>query len=186
MEIIKTDIPDCYVINNSFIKDKRGTFSKIYSEELFKKKRINPIFQECYYSISYKNIVRGMHFQIPPYEEDKLIFVTAGEILDVVLDIRKNSPKYKKSFNITLNHENKKSIYAPKGLAHGFLTLSDFATVVYLTTANYSKSHDKGIKWNSFGFDWGVNNPIISERDMSFKPLSEFKTPFIFKRINKR
>ncbi|MEI8631931.1 dTDP-4-dehydrorhamnose 3,5-epimerase [Vibrio sp. PP-XX7] len=95
-----------------------------------------------------------MHFQIPPYDHAKLVYVTDGEILDVAVDIRKNSLTFGQYFSTVLSNENAKSLYIAKGFAHGFLTLSESATVVYMTTTVHAPKYDRGIRWDSFGFDW--------------------------------
>ena len=121
-----------------------------------------------------------MHFQLPPHDHEKLVFVPIGSIIDVVVDLRKNSSTYKKHISVELCEENKKSIYIPKGLAHGFKSLTDQTVTVYNVTSEYSKNEDEGIHFNSFGFDWEVNDPIISNRDLDFQSLESFclKNPF--------
>ena len=114
-----------------------------------------------------------MHFQLPPYEHAKLVYVTDGEILDVTIDIRKESSTFGRYFSTILSSSNAKSLYMSKGFAHGFLTLSESATVVYQTTTVHSPEHDAGIRFDSFGFDWPVKNPLLSVRDLSFKKLFE-------------
>jgi dTDP-4-dehydrorhamnose 3,5-epimerase len=118
-----------------------------------------------------------MHFQLPPNDHEKLIYVSEGKILDVILDIRKFSPTYGKFVFVEL-HQFGSSIFIPKGCAHGFLSISKTATVTYNVTSVYNSESDSGILWNSFGFDWGVNYPIMSERDQSFVSLIDFNSPF--------
>ncbi len=159
-------------------EDERGFFVKTFHESLFKNNGLQSHFKESYYSMSKKNIIRGMHFQLPPHEHEKLVYVTNGEILDVVVDIRKGSLTYGHYVTATLK-EKSDSIYIPKGCAHGFLTISDSATVVYNVSSVYEPTADAGIRWDSFGFDWlGVKKTIISKRDQGFLSFSEFKSPF--------
>ncbi len=120
-----------------------------------------------------------MHIQITPKDHSKLVYVTKGSIMDVVVDIRKSSLSYGQYTAIELNENNRKSIYIPPGCVHGFLSLEDNTCTVYLQTTTYSESHDTGIKFDSFGFDWGIKNPIVSERDSTFKKLEDFISPFI-------
>ena len=120
-----------------------------------------------------------MHFQIPPHEHHKLVFVNQGSIVDVVLDIRKNSPTYGKHFSCVLNADNGIALYIPKGMAHGFLAQEDNTIVNYMQTSLYSKECDKGIHYNSFGFNWKTTEPIVSERDLTFETFQNFKTPFL-------
>ena len=114
---------------------------------------------------------RTTSIRTSPMAHDKLVYVTAGEILDVALDVRKGSPTYGESYSAILSGDNHKSLYMGKGIAHGFLTLSESATVVYLTSTVHSVECDKGVKWDSFGFDWGLKHPILSDRDKSFPGL---------------
>ena len=171
MQINSTNIDGVFEIQNKRIEDDRGFFVKIFHSELFKKHRLDCDFKESYYSVSNKGVLRGMHFQLPPHDHEKLVYVTDGEILDVALDIRTESPTYGKYYSTQLSSDNAKSLYMGKGFAHGFLTLSDTATVVYLVTTVYAPDFDTGIHWNSFGLDWGVDEPALSERDKSFKKL---------------
>lgn len=179
MKIEHTLIKGLYQITPNIFEDDRGCFVKNINASFFKKNNLKYSFEESYYSISYKNTIRGMHFQIPPFAHSKLVYVVHGQILDVVLDLRVNSKTYGKYCEFEISDKNKTILYIPEGLAHGFKTLSDSATIIYNVTTVYSKEHDKGIKYNSFGMNWNVNNPIISERDENFPNFSDFVTPFI-------
>ncbi|NYS59720.1 dTDP-4-dehydrorhamnose 3,5-epimerase [Vreelandella salicampi] len=171
MKINNTFLPEVYLLDNFFHKDDRGYFVKIFNKQIFKENKLNAEFKESFYSISEKNVIRGMHFQTPPMDHEKLVYVISGSILDVVIDVRKSSPTYGKSIAFDLNEKNKRSLYIGRGFAHGFLTKSKTAIVGYMTTSLYSKEHDTGIKWDSFGFDWGISDPIISQRDANFENL---------------
>jgi len=177
MKLISTDIGGVFIVENFDFKDERGRFVKAFNQNLFLKHNIIFESKEIYYSISNKDVIRGMHFQLPPFEHAKLIYVTSGSIIDVVLDIRVNSETYGRLISIGLE-AHKNSIYVPIGCAHGFKSLKDDTTVVYNQTTCYSKEHDCGILWNSFNFNWNTNNPIISERDKQFKPFNDFTSPF--------
>lgn len=171
-------IEGAFLLENFKAEDERGFFVKTFHEEMFKAKGLQTHFKESYYSVSVKNVIRGMHFQIPPHDHEKLVYVTDGEIMDVILDIRKESSTYGRFITVTLT-EKSDSIYIPKGCAHGFLTISERATVVYNVATIYQPSADAGIRWDSFGFEWeGVTGPIISPRDRAFVTLSEFNSPF--------
>lgn len=135
-------------------------------------------FKEFYYSISKKNVIRGMHFQLPPFEHVKLVYVSKGRIKDVVVDIRKQSLTYGKYFSIELDEQSAKYLYISKRFAHGFLSLENGSIVNYAQTSCYSKECDSGILYNSIGFDWSIKNPIISDRDMTFEKLIDFKSSF--------
>lgn len=159
--------------------DTRGTFVKTYSEEHLTGLIGSNSWKEEYISVSKKDSLRGMHFQVPPYELEKMVFCVSGSILDVILDLRKSSPTYNKHCSIRVDSNQPAIIYIPKGCAHGFLALEDNTTLFYKVTQPYSKDHDRGILWNSFGFNWQVKNPTISVRDTNFPKLKDFKSPFI-------
>ena len=178
MELKHTIIDGLYIIDQSFSTDNRGTFVKNFQHSFFKMNGLDYKFDESFYTESKKNVIRGMHFQVPPFDHSKLITVISGRILDVVLDIRRNSKTYGKHFTIELSRDNKKSLYIPKGLAHGFAVLSEIAIAYYQVTSEYSQNFDQGIHFNSFGFDWPIQEPIISIRDQNFPHFNEFNSPF--------
>jgi dTDP-4-dehydrorhamnose 3,5-epimerase len=182
MKITETKIPGVYTIETDLFGDERGSFAKTFNWDFFNKIGLSTDFKENFYSISNKDVIRGMHIQIPPKDHSKLVFVTKGSILDVVLDIRQGSPTYGQYSALEISEKNHKMIYMPPGCAHGFLSLEDGSCTVYLQTSTYSSEHDTGIRPDSFGLDWGVNNPIISKRDQGFQTLEEFETTFIFKK----
>jgi dTDP-4-dehydrorhamnose 3,5-epimerase len=174
----ETKLPGVFLVDNFNAVDNRGVFVKTFHQQDFASHGLDKPFRESYYSKSVKNVVRGMHFQLPPFDHEKLVYVTEGEIVDVVLDLRTESPTFKQFVSLRLKAFGS-SIFIPKGCAHGFLTLSDSATVIYNVTTVYNQSSDAGIFWNSFGFDWPVAIPILSIRDQSFPMLSEFRSPFL-------
>jgi len=177
ISIKKLEIEGLCLINNFSIEDERGSFTKTFSSEKAHELGIDLNIKETYFSISHKNVVRGMHFQVPPYEHDKLIYITNGSITDVILDLRKNSRTFGKFVTIEINSIDK-ALFVPKGCAHGFKSKSDNTIVVYNQSSVYSIVHDKGILWNSFGYEWGIEYPIISERDKSFATLEDYYSPF--------
>jgi len=121
-----------------------------------------------------------MHFQLPPFDQSKLAYIVSGKVLDVIVDLRKNSPTFGDYLSVELSEYNNKSVYIPKGLAHGFGVISKSSTVIHLTTSEYSQKHDQGIRWDSFGMKWPIEKPIVSDRDRDFKKLSEFDSPFVY------
>ena len=177
LDFEELSIKGVYLIKNFIADDPRGVFVKTFHKDQFQSRDLGYSFQESYYSVSKKNVIRGMHFQLPPYDHEKLVYVTDGEVLDVVLDLRKESETFGKSVSINLR-EFSNSVYVPKGCAHGFLTLSPTATLVYSVSTVYNQNADTGILWNSIGFDWPVQKPIISGRDEKFLTFAEFKSPF--------
>lgn len=179
MEIEQTFIAGLKLIHLKEFKDIRGSFIKVFNDDFFKKHDLETNFKESYYSISAKNVIRGMHFQTPPAEHTKLVYVNEGSITDVILDIRKDSPTYGEFFSLEINNNTPTLVYIPVGCAHGFLSMEDNTMVTYLQTSVYNPECDKGIKYNSFGMKWDIENPIISDRDNSFPPLTQFKSPFL-------
>jgi len=168
MKIIETHFDGLLVLETTNFTDNRGSFQKLFNFDFFKENNLDNEFKEFYFSVSEKNVIRGMHFQLPPFEHTKLVYVSKGNIMDVVVDLRKQSNTYNQYFNIELNEYDARYLYIPKGFAHGFLSLEDGSIVNYAQTSCYSKEHDSGIAYNSFGFEWGVKNPIISTRDLNF------------------
>ncbi len=179
VKIINTEIEGLRILEPRIFKDTRGKFIKTFTDLFFKENGLDIEIKETYYSISHKNVIRGMHFQTPPYEHIKLVYVPYGKIIDVVLDIRKNSPTYGESFSLEISSENGRVLIIPKGLAHGFKSLEDNTNVTYMQTTAYALNNDAGIRFDSFGFDWKLENPELSQRDISFLTLEEFKTPFV-------
>jgi dTDP-4-dehydrorhamnose 3,5-epimerase len=178
-EFKKTNIHDCYEIYPKLFKDNRGKFIKTFNKLDFKKKNLNLIFTESYYTVTKPNVVRGFHFQIPPHDHAKLIYCTSGEVIDVVLDLRIKSITYGKHFSIKLSEKKANMIYIGKGIAHGFATFKKTSTLVYNLTSIYNPHYDKGIHWNSAGVRWPNLKPIISKRDKSFPKFKDFISPFI-------
>ncbi len=158
--------------------DNRGAFIKTFHDTTLKSAGIHFQLKESYFSISKKNVIRGMHFQLPPHQHAKIVFCPQGAILDVILDLRKDSPAYGMYEAAILSAENNKAFYIPEGCAHGFKSLTDDALTYYLVSSEYSKEHDTGIRFDSFGFDWDLTDPILSERDLSFRELNDFQSPF--------
>lgn len=178
MKIQKTKIDGVYIIEPDFFKDDRGLFLKPFNKDIFKKNGLVCEFEENFYSMSKKDVIRGMHFQNPPNDHAKLIYVPKGAILDVVLDIRNDSPTYGQYVSEELSDQNFKIMYIPRGCAHGFLSLVDDSCTVYLQETVRVAESENGVNINSFGIEWGVKNPIVSERDRNFKNLNDFKSPF--------
>ena len=180
MRIVETKLFGCYEILPQIRRDKRGIFVKTFHAPTFKKFGLKALFKEQYYSTSSKNVIRGLHFQTPPKDHTKLIYCTDGEVLDIALDLRVGSPSYKKYVSIKLSAQKGNMIYIPKGLAHGFCTLSKTSTLVYNTTTVYNFEKDTGIRWNTAGVKWPIKNPIISDRDLNLQELKNFNSPFLF------
>lgn len=178
MDIIKTDFEGLLLLQTVNFQDNRGCFQKLFNYEFFKEHGLDCDFKEFYYSVSNKHVVRGMHFQTPPFDHTKLVYVSKGRIRDVVVDLRKSQPTYGKCFTIELNANDGKYLYIPKGFAHGFCSLEDGSICNYAQTSCYNRDNDCGIDSQSIDFDWQVKSPILSYRDLSFPKFSEFDSPF--------
>jgi dTDP-4-dehydrorhamnose 3,5-epimerase len=159
----KTDFPDLIIIKPQVFKDHRGSFIEIYKYSDFLKFGIKDKFVQDNYSKSKKAVLRGLHYQIHPMAQAKLVYVIKGEIFDVVVDIRKGSPHYGKWYGITLSSENRKIIYIPKGFAHGYCVLSEYAEIIYKCSSVYSPEYKRGIIYNDpkIGIKWPIRNPIL-------------------------
>lgn len=179
MFISEFDISGCFLIESKTFKDHRGSFLKTYHRDIYRELGINFEFAEEFYSTSHKNVVRGMHFQTPPADHEKIVYCPVGAVCDVFLDIRKSSKTYGMFKKIELTESNGRVLFLPKGIAHGFLSLSDNSLMVYKTSTVHSPENDAGIRWNSFGCDWVVENPLLSTRDDEFINFSEFESPFL-------
>lgn len=176
-KLINTNIEGCYKLKVQSHHDNRGFFIKTFHAETFKKYGLADSFKEVFYSYSYKNVLRGLHFQVPPHDHDKLVYCISGKIFDVVLDIRKNSKTYGKFYISELNANEGDMLYISSGMAHGFYALTDSIMVYQVTSLHASKS-DCGILWNSANIPWPNMYPILSERDKTFMKFEEFISPF--------
>jgi dTDP-4-dehydrorhamnose 3,5-epimerase/CDP-3, 6-dideoxy-D-glycero-D-glycero-4-hexulose-5-epimerase len=178
IEHSSTSIDGLVVLSNPIFHDVRGSFKKLLSKDAFDILSLECNFAELYYSVNKKDIIRGMHFQIPPMDHVKMVYVPAGKIIDVCLDLRHESKTFGNYFSITLSGNDDAYIYIPKGIAHGFVSLEDNTIVHYAQTSCYSQEHDYGIRYDSFGFDWGIRNPIVSDRDKLLPLFADFHTVF--------
>ncbi|MEX1192054.1 MAG: dTDP-4-dehydrorhamnose 3,5-epimerase [Brumimicrobium sp.] len=181
MKIVQTKIKDLVIIEPTVFGDERGYFFESYNEkEWLKFMGFSPGFIQDNESLSSKNVLRGLHFQAPPYDQGKLVRVVKGKVLDVAVDIRKNSPTYGMHEKVVLTGQNKKQFYVPSGFAHGFLTLEDDTIFSYKCTNTYMPKSENGIIWNDsdLAIEWEVNNPLISEKDKLQPKFSKFVSPF--------
>lgn len=180
MKLLETKINGLKILEPRIFEDSRGKFIKTFNDAFFKENGLDIAIKESYYSISHKDVLRGMHFQTPPHDHLKLVYVPYGKIIDVVLDIRKNSPTYGEHFDIELSCENAKILIIPKGLAHGFRSLQDNTNVTYMQTSGYAPECDAGIKFDSFGYNWDLSDAKMSERDLGFGGFDSFDSPFVY------
>lgn len=168
-----TALAGVLLLDNFVSEDRRGTFVKTFHAGAFAELGLAVDFRESYYSVSQRDVIRGMHFQLPPHDHDKLVYVTQGEIIDVVVDLRADSASFRQYVALPLV-AHRRAVYIPRGCAHGFLTLSDTATVVYAVSSVYAPAADAGIRWDSIGYEWPVSAPIVSDRDAAFLSLADF------------
>lgn len=177
-KLTETAIEGVFEIDFFNMADGRGTFVKPLHKDTLLKHGLNGDFAESFYSINNKGVIRGMHFQTPPEDHSKIVYCTSGRLIDVILDIRKNSKTFGKCISIELSGNNYKGVYLPKGTAHGFCTLEDNTCMTYLTSTVHSPTNDGGILYNSFDFNWPIKNGTHSDRDLTFPTLEEFNSPF--------
>lgn len=178
MNKIATDFEGLFIIKHNVFHDDRGSFTKTYNKTAFEEMDLDILIKERYFSVSSKNVLRGMHFQTPPYDHVKLVTVMQGSILDVVLDIRIQSNTFGQSFSKVLKADEGKTLLIPKGFAHGFLALEDNTIVEYNQSTEYAPNNDEGLHYGSIGFNWGIDKPIVSGRDLSFSTFANYKSPF--------
>lgn len=176
MRVTTTPITGVHLLELDRFADDRGSLTKIYTETMFKEHGLPTQFPEHFYSTSRRGVIRGMHGQKDHTECGKFIYVPVGRVLDVVLDMRSNSPTYKQVFQTELSGENHTAIYIPEGCLHGFLALEDNSHTVYFQTKMRDPDFECGVRYDSFGMDWGQEMPIVSERDRNLPTMEEFIT----------
>ncbi len=184
MQIIQSDIPGVVLIQPMVFEDARGYFFESYSQKKFYDLNLAYDWVQDNQSSSSYGVIRGLHFQLNPFAQSKLVRVFKGSILDVVVDVRKGSPHYGKVFSVELSAENKTQILVPQGFAHGFSVLSETAEVLYKCDNYYHKSSEGGIIYNdpALAIDWKIpaDKALVSEKDLLLPSLSEIKTNFEF------
>ncbi len=178
MKIHNTEIEGAVLIEYNVNHDTRGYALKPFSLNQIKEADQKFEVKEIFYSMSNKDVIRGMHFQLPPYAQAKIVHLIKGRIVDVLLDLRIDSPTYGKYVSIELEEGDGKVVYIPKGLAHGFASLVNGSTVLYLFDGPYSSESESGIRYDSFGYAWKIDRPVLSTRDLSFPEFYRFKSPF--------
>ena len=182
MKFTKTSIEGLVIIDPTVFGDNRGYFLESYNEKEFKEVIGNVSFVQDNESKSSKGVLRGLHFQKPPFAQAKLVRCIEGKVLDVVVDIRKNSKTYGQYFTTELSGENKKQVFIPRGFAHGFLVLSDSAIFAYKVDNTFAPEHDAGIRWNDpiVNIQWGLSESevLVSDKDAQLPFFNEFDSPF--------
>ena len=180
VDIIQTQIKDLLIIKPKVFEDDRGYFFESWDKETFEKNGISGNFVQDNQSLSSKGVLRGLHFQNPPYEQGKLVRVVKGSVLDVAVDIRKDSPTYGEYIMVHLNEDNKRMFWIPPGFAHGFLTLEDNTIFSYKCTGKYNKESEGSLRWDDkdLNIDWNTQHPIVSDKDQEAPDFKNFKTQF--------
>lgn len=180
MKIFKTAIEGLLEIQPSVFEDSRGYFSETFRADLLNQMGVNFDFVQDNESMSNKGVLRGLHFQAPPFEQGKLVRVIKGSVLDVAVDIRKGSSTYGQHVSIVLSGQNKKQFWIPPGFAHGFLVLEDQTIFSYKCTNYYNKESEGAVSWNDpqLKIDWNITDPILSDKDKLAETLSNFNSPF--------
>ncbi len=184
MPFQKTDIPGLLIFEPNVFEDSRGYFFESYNETIFRQDGIDTRWVQDNQSSSTYGVIRGLHYQLPPFAQSKLVRVLKGKILDVVVDIRKGSPTYGKVFAQKLSAKNKKQLFIPAGFAHGFSVLSEKAEVLYKCDQFYKKENEAGIIYNdpALKIDWQIpaDKAIVSEKDKSLPELANCNNQFVF------
>ena len=169
------------LIQSKIFEDQRGIFLETFNDDNFNKlSGVKTTFYQDNLSVSKKNVLRGLHFQKPPNAQGKLVQVIKGRALDVAVDIRKNSPTYGAHFKVELNDVNRYQLWIPRGFAHGFIALEDNTIFSYKCDNPYSQKDEMSLPWNDeyLAIEWGVKDPILSEKDADATSFKQFKSPF--------
>lgn len=178
MNFLETTLKGAYLIEPERVEDERGFFARTFCQREFEAHNLCKPTAQCSLSFNKrKGTLRGMHYQVAPYRETKLVRCTMGAIFDVVIDLRSESPTFKQYFAVVLSAENCKALYVPEGLAHGFQTLEDNSEVFYQISEFYSPGHARGVRWDDpvFGIPWPDADRIMSERDKDYPDFDLLK-----------
>ncbi len=171
----ETKLKGAFVIEPEKVEDERGFFARTFCQEEFKARGLNPRVVQCSISVNGREgTLRGMHYQIAPYEEAKLVRCTKGAVYDVVIDLRRESRTFKQWVAVELTANNRRMVYVPEGFAHGFQTLEDETEVFYQISQFYHPAYASGVRWDdpAFRIEWPFSNPILSDKDRCFDGFS--------------
>lgn len=182
MKILQTELPGLLIIEPDVFRDERGYFCETYNQEKLSQLGFNQTFVQDNESMSSKGVLRGIHFQKPPFAQAKLVRVVRGSIIDFAVDLRKGSPTYGKYKAVELDSTTKKMLYLPEGFGHAFLSLEDNTIFSYKCSNFYNKESEDGILWSDedLNIDWKIDNPILSDKDKILGKLKNFDSPFTF------
>jgi dTDP-4-dehydrorhamnose 3,5-epimerase len=180
MTITETKLPGLLVIDPKVFGDERGYFFESYNQKIFAEAGLDVEFLQDNESKSSKGVLRGLHFQAPPFEQGKLVRVARGAVMDVSVDIRKESATYGQWASFELSEYNKRMLWIPPGFAHGFVSLKDDTIFIYKCTGVYNRESEGSILWSDpdLAIDWGIDDPVVSDKDQQSTLFREFKSPF--------
>jgi len=176
VQLTSLPLKDSFLIELKPHGDDRGFFARLFCKEVFAELGLDPHITQINNSFSApKGTLRGLHYQLAPYAETKIVRCIQGSFYDVIVDLRPDSPTYKQSYGAVLSAANRRMMYVPKGFAHGFLTLEENSEVIYFVTQAYNKEHERGIRWDDpfFNIEWPESPQIISERDRQHPDFTE-------------
>ena len=188
MQITATEFPGLAVIAPKVHQDERGFFLETFRRDLFEAAGLRLDFVQANHARSGKaGVLRGLHYQAPPAAQAKLVWVTAGEVFDVVVDLRRGSPTFGRHFSIVLTAANFVRLLIPKGFAHGYLTLTPGVEFQYMVDAYYAPAHEQGLRWDDpdLSIDWPAPAPALADRDKTWPLLKDLSSPFVFAPENK-
>lgn len=180
MQLIAEPIPGVKILRPFVFEDERGNFVKPFHEGQLAEHGIHLQLKEEFFSTSEANVLRGMHFQLPPHQHNKLVYCLTGKVWDVVVDLRKGSSTYGKAVGFELSAANRHCVYIPVGFGHGFLTQEPASCLIYKTDAVHDAAADAGLAWKSIDYEWPLFDrpPVVSARDSSHPAISDFNSPF--------
>lgn len=177
MQAMKELLPGAWLMTLPRFEDERGDFTKLPNTHGLAALGLSFEVREQFITRSRRDVIRGLHFQLPPHDHVKLVCCVHGEVEDVIVDLRKG-PGFGRVASVTLHSDEPQMLYLPSGIAHGFRSLADDSTMLYLTSSEHAPSHDAGVLWSSIDFDWGCAMPVLSARDQAHPPLAGFDSPF--------
>lgn len=182
MQIEETALPGVFVITPPRFGDSRGFFSESWNRKALEAAGLHlPDFVQDNHSLSHQvGTLRGLHYQAPPHAQGKLVRCGRGRLLDVAVDARRGSPTWGQSVAVELSFENGRQLWIPAGFLHGFVTLEPDTEVVYKCTAHYDRTSDGAVLWSSLGIDWGVSDPLLSDKDRDAPTFADWQSPFAY------
>jgi len=178
MKVHQTSLVGLLKLEPFVAPDHRGSFIKTFQQNEFATAGLETNFTDEYVSVSRPGVLRGMHFQVPPHAQTKLVCCVAGKVLDAVVDLRRKSPTFGQHAKFELSLSQPEILYVPAGFAHGFCVLEGPAVMLYKVSMPYAPSYDRGIRWDTIGLSWPLEQPLLSPRDREFPAMPEFESPF--------